>query len=240
MKSGPAGSSPSSSKSLQQRQLLQHHRALAPDAGLADGVAAIVVGRRRFHGRLPARHVVGGEHAAMRRAADIHHFLGAAELVDRFGHKTLRPRLSRALDLGDAVAARALGFVQDAGVGFRERLVGEDRAGSAAPRRSADRPRPKWSSGFGIVFRRLEWSRPHALPADSRWRHRISPAPARRAAASCRSRAAAASRIRTCRERRPPAARCRAPSRALRSCNAQSSPWPAPDPGRRSLRCGRV
>src|SRR5262249_53750821 len=37
-------------KSLEQRQLLQHHRALAPDAGLAHGIATVVVSQRRFNG----------------------------------------------------------------------------------------------------------------------------------------------------------------------------------------------
>src|SRR5437763_1730875 len=67
------GIEPVELKSLEQRKLLQHHRTLAPDAGLANRVAAVVVGQRRFHARLPARHVVGREHAAMRRAADVHH-----------------------------------------------------------------------------------------------------------------------------------------------------------------------
>ena len=126
---GAGGIEPVELKALQQRELLQHDRALAPDAGLADGVAAIIVGQRRLDGRLPARHVVGREHAAMRRAADVHDFLGAAELVDRFRHKTVRPGFSRALDLRDAVGAGAFGLFQDAGVGFRELLVGEQRAG---------------------------------------------------------------------------------------------------------------
>lgn len=116
-------------KALQQCELLQCDQALAPDAGLADGVAAVVVGERRLDRRLPACHVVGCEHAAMRRAADIHDLLRAAELVDRFGDKTFRPGLARPFDLGIAAAAAALGFAQDPGVGGRQRLVGEQRAG---------------------------------------------------------------------------------------------------------------
>ena len=54
----------------------------------------------------------------MRRAADVHDFLGAAEFVDRLGDKALRPGLARALDLRDAVAAGAFGFLQDAGIGL--------------------------------------------------------------------------------------------------------------------------
>src|ERR1044072_4871228 len=33
---------------LEKRKLLQHHRALAPDAGLADGIAAVIVGEGRL------------------------------------------------------------------------------------------------------------------------------------------------------------------------------------------------
>ena len=65
----------------------------------------------------------------MRRAADVHHVLRAAESVDRLGDEALRPGFARALDLRVAVAAGALGFLQDAGIGFRQRLVGEQRAG---------------------------------------------------------------------------------------------------------------
>ena len=65
----------------------------------------------------------------MRRAADVHDVLGAAEFVDRLRDKTLRPGLSCALDLRDAVASGALGFFQDAGVGFGELFVGEERTG---------------------------------------------------------------------------------------------------------------
>ena len=56
----------------------------------------------------------------MRRAADVHDFLRAAELVDRFGDEAVRPGFARALDLRDAVAAGAFGLVQDAGIGFRK------------------------------------------------------------------------------------------------------------------------
>ena len=65
----------------------------------------------------------------MRRTRDVHDLLRAAEFVDRFRHKALRPGFSRTLDLRDTVPARALGFLEDAGVGFREFFVGEQRAG---------------------------------------------------------------------------------------------------------------
>ena len=56
-------------EALRERQLLQHHRALAPEAAFTDRVAAILVSDRRLDARLPARHVVAGEHAAMPLAA---------------------------------------------------------------------------------------------------------------------------------------------------------------------------
>src|SRR5579883_3655829 len=110
-------------KTFEQRKLLQGHRPLAPWAGLADRAAAIIVGERRFDMRRPTRHVVGGEHAAMPFAAGIHDLLRAAEAVDRFGDKAPAPRLARAFDLRDAIAACTLGFFDDAGVSRRERGV---------------------------------------------------------------------------------------------------------------------
>ncbi len=112
-------------EALEQRQLLEHHRALRPRARLADGIGAVVVGERRLDMGLPARHVLAGEHAAMGFAAGVHYGLGAAEAVDRLGDKALRPGLARRLDLLDAIAARALGLAQHARVGIGQRLVRE-------------------------------------------------------------------------------------------------------------------
>ena len=112
----------------EQRQLLQHHRALAPGR-LANGIAAVFVAQRFADARLPARHVRAGEHAAMRRAAGVHQRLRAAEAVDRFGDETLRPDFARAFDLGLSIAAGAFGFTQNAGISRGEGLVGEERSG---------------------------------------------------------------------------------------------------------------
>ena len=79
--------------------------------------------------RLPARHVLAGEHAAMALAAGVHDLLGAAEAVDRLGDEALRPGQPRLLDLLDAIAAGAFGLAQHARVGVGQRLVGEQRAG---------------------------------------------------------------------------------------------------------------
>src|SRR5262249_5971884 len=97
-------------EAFEQGELLQHHRALAPDAGLAHRVAAVVVGERRLEGRLPARHVVAGEQAAVALAARVHDLLGAAEAVDRLGDEPLRPGPARLLDLRDAITAGGLGL----------------------------------------------------------------------------------------------------------------------------------
>jgi hypothetical protein len=56
-------------KALEQRELLQHHRALAPRAGFAHRVAAVIVGQRRFDAWRPTRHVGAVEDAAMASAA---------------------------------------------------------------------------------------------------------------------------------------------------------------------------
>src|ERR1700751_1180448 len=106
-------------ESLQQCELLQRDRPLAPRAGLAHGVAVVVVGQRRFDMRRPARHVFGGEHAAVALAATVHGFLRTAEAVDRFGNKAVAPGTARALYLRDAVAAGAFGFFCYGGVSLR-------------------------------------------------------------------------------------------------------------------------
>ncbi len=168
-------------EALEQRKLLQHHRTLAPRAGLAHRVTAIVIGQRRFDMRRPARHVVGGEHAAMPAAAGIHDLLGAAEAVDRFRDETLRPRLARPLDLRDAIAAGALGFLEDAAIGGGERGVGEQRAGCRHLIVRADRPRPMSANARETRRRPSRWWRWRAPAADDRSAHNRSPAPAPRA-----------------------------------------------------------
>ncbi len=219
-------------EALEQRELLQRHRPLAPRR-LADRVVAVVVGERRLDAGLPLRHVLPGEHAGVRRAAGVHHLLRAAELVDRLGDEALRPDLARLLDLRDAVAAGALGFLQHARVGRGECLVGEHHAllGHLAVR--ADRPRPRSASARGTASRPWRWWRWRARPADGRSARRRSRASARRRASWCRSRAAAASRCRTCRGCRRRAGRCPAPCRGLRACSARWWRRRGRGPGRR-------
>src|SRR3989440_10734310 len=87
---------------------------LRPEARLAHRIASVIIGERRFEARLPPRHVVAGEEAAVRLAARVHHALRPTEAVDRFGHEALRPGPARALDLTLAAVPRALGLAQDA------------------------------------------------------------------------------------------------------------------------------
>ncbi len=86
-------------EALEERELLQGRQPLLPGTAFQHRVAAVIVADRRLDRRLPARHVVGGEHAAMRAARGVHHLLRAAEAVDRLGDEALRPGLARALDL---------------------------------------------------------------------------------------------------------------------------------------------
>ena len=102
-------------------------------------------------------------------------------------------------DLRDAIAARALGLAQHARIGLGQRRVGEQRAGLrhlAAGQIDRGRGRPVVAEQLLDASR---WSRSRARPAGwpcvgigDRGRR------ARRRAAWCRSRAAAASRCRTC------------------------------------------
>ena len=65
----------------------------------------------------------------MALTARVHDLLRLAEAIDRFGDETARPGCARLLNLGDAVAAGALGFFQDAQIGRGEFFIGEQRAG---------------------------------------------------------------------------------------------------------------
>src|SRR5262249_15342252 len=104
-------------EALKQRELLKKHRSLRPDAGLLYRVAPVVVRERLLDGCFPRRHVLSGQNAAMFFAGNIHHFLRAAEFVDRLRNETLRPDFARLFDLRDAIAAGAFGLLEDALVG---------------------------------------------------------------------------------------------------------------------------
>ena len=65
----------------------------------------------------------------MRLAARVHDRLRAAEAIDRFGDKALRPALACAFDLRGAICAWAFGFLEDADISCRQHRVGELRSG---------------------------------------------------------------------------------------------------------------
>ena len=117
-------------EALQQRELLQQDRPLAPRAALDDRIAAIVVGQRRLDRGLPARHVVGGQHAAMAAARGVEDFLRAAEAVDRLGDKARDTRRRGRARCGRSRSpAAGIGLGQHAAVGRGQRRVAEQLAG---------------------------------------------------------------------------------------------------------------
>ena len=124
-KSGPSGSMIVEVEPLQQRQLLQEHRALAPRPALGDGVAAVVVGERRLDRRLPARHVVAGQQPVMAPARRIEHLLGAGRngRWPRRQSRDTRRRAARSIWRSRVTAA---GFArEDAPVGRGECGIAE-------------------------------------------------------------------------------------------------------------------
>src|SRR5450830_783956 len=92
-------------KTIQQGQLLQHHRTLAPDASFANRVTAVVISERPLNMRLPPRQVGAGKQAAVTLAGNVHDILCPTKSIDCLGNKTLRPYLSGTFDLLDAIGA---------------------------------------------------------------------------------------------------------------------------------------
>ena len=112
---------------LEQRELLEEDRALAPGPAFEHRVAVIVERDRVFDARLPAGEVVGREEAAMALARGVEHFVEAEEPVDRLGDEAAVPGVAGGVDPG--LARVALGFGADPGIGRGERGVGEQAAG---------------------------------------------------------------------------------------------------------------
>src|SRR5260370_41671958 len=79
---------------LEECELLEHHRPLRPRSGLANRITAIWVRERPLDGRLPARHVLPGQHAAVALPAGIHDLLAAAEAIDRPGDNSPPPHVT--------------------------------------------------------------------------------------------------------------------------------------------------
>ena len=145
-------------ETLQQRQLLQQHRTLAPRAALDDRVAVIIVGQRRLDRRLPARHVVGGQQPAMPPARGVEHLLGAAEAFDRLGDKAAIPGVAGAVDQLFAGPATRFGLGENPAIGGREGGVAEQPAGDRrVAARQVDRrgTRPFAAEQFGDCHDRV-------------------------------------------------------------------------------------
>src|SRR5207247_2722565 len=85
-------------ESLQERKLLQPHRACAPRPRLADGEPSVLVGDHRLEDRLPAGQVLPGQQAA----------LGDAAATDLLRHEALVEETACLLDLRLARPAPAL------------------------------------------------------------------------------------------------------------------------------------
>ena len=108
---------------LQQCQLLQQNRPLAPRPAFRHGIAVILEGERRLDRRLPARQVVPSQQPAMTSAGRVEHLLVPAKAVDRLGDKAAVPRPARALDL--PLSAAVAGLCEDAAVGRGESGIAE-------------------------------------------------------------------------------------------------------------------
>ena len=103
-------------EALEQRELLQADRPLAPRAGLADREPAVVERDRRLERRAPAAQVVAGQEPAAL----------AREAVDLLCDEALVEHAARALDLFLARAAARL--VEEPRPRGRELRVAERRA----------------------------------------------------------------------------------------------------------------
>ncbi len=120
---------------VEQGELLQEDRALAPGTGLGDGQPVVVVRDGRLQPGAPGRQVLAGEQAAVPLPGHVHH-LGGGELADLLGDEAVVPGATGGLELPVAIAARRLRLGENAGVGGGERSVGEPaaRRGHAAAR----------------------------------------------------------------------------------------------------------
>ena len=216
---------------VEQAELLEQHRALAPRAGLAHRPAAVLDRHRRLHRGPPAGQVVAVQQPLVAPAAHVHDLGGGQVAGDRLGHEPLVEGGQGGLDLAVPVRAGRLGLLQQPPPGRGQgrvaqppargrHPVGQPHLGRGGPLvaeqplHGADRPadpRDRREPGLGV--------------ADGRLEHVAQAAP-------CRGRAAAASRPRRPRARRRPAARCpgsgRGPGRRNRSMVAAAGTGPCP------------
>ena len=174
-------------EALQQGELLQHHRALGPGAGLAHGVdmvaGRVVVGGRFLVVGLEAGQVVGAQQAGVPFARGVDEFVLGAEGLDGLGDEAPVPAVPRPLDLRLAAAAGALGLLQDPCVGIGEGRVAEQRPGAGRPagteiqcrrcRPGGLEERPALGDGVGAARRQGEAVTGVAdgVLEDVAWRH---------------------------------------------------------------------
>ena len=84
---------------LQQGEVLQGDRALAPGSGLAQRVVVIIVGDWIFDRGMPGRQIVSAKQAGMTTPAGVEDCGLCAEQIDRLGNKTPIPAFPGRLDL---------------------------------------------------------------------------------------------------------------------------------------------
>ena len=225
-------------EALEQAQLLQEDRRLAPRPGLQHRDAVVVDGERRLVTGRASRADRPRRAGRQCRSPElsIHRALG--ERDERLGDEAAVPRVVRGVDLPVAIARAGLGLVEHPPIRRSERRVSA-RASPGSRHRQVHR-RPTSSTRRGRAPRRCGSRRRSAAASDSRPPRSRSRSEGRRAAAACRSRAASRATRRTPPARRPRAGRCpgRARARARRG-SARSSRAAAPGPARRARRARR-
>ena len=84
---------------VEQGEVLQGDRALAPGSGLAQRVVVIIVGDWIFDRGMPGRQIVSAKQAGMTTPAGVEDRGLSAEQIDRLGNKTPVPAFPGRLDL---------------------------------------------------------------------------------------------------------------------------------------------
>ncbi|MCY1499184.1 hypothetical protein D9M68_331930 [compost metagenome] len=102
-------------------------RALRPDAAFGHGVAAVFHGERIVVRGAPIRQVGLAQQAAVALAGRVAHRYAAVVGIDFVSHEAAVPDLQRSVDAAAAIGAGGMRFVQDAGVGGRDRGRAEQR-----------------------------------------------------------------------------------------------------------------
>src|SRR4051794_6948740 len=153
-------------EALEQRKLLEEDGTLAPRAGLADRVIAVVIGQRLLVSRFPARHVLASQKTAMSPAGHVHDLVGAAEPVDRFGDEAAVEQVARLVDPG--LSGSTLGLADDPAVcGCKLGVAKQGPRLGYGPARQPEscRGRPVLLEHSADRLDRLRPPRQHRMPA---------------------------------------------------------------------------